>query len=354
MWRRGLATTGGPPGVVVIGGSAGGIEPLAQVVAGLPESFPAAVLVVVHLPPDSHSYLPEILSHAGPLTASAARDAERLEGGRVYVGPPGFHMLVQDGRVRLSRGPRENGYRPSIDALFRSAARWHGPNVTGVLLSGALSDGVNGLAEIKRQGGTAIVQDPSDALFASMPAGAIERVDVDFSRPAAEIGALLRSLFGERAEDTTTDGVVTPSQRVKDPMEDVEAGIPSVFACPDCGGVLWEVQEGEIVRYRCRIGHKYSVDGLDERQQIHLEDALWSALRALDENAELSARLAERSKRRGLTAAARRLEARAEASRAQSELVRAAIERFGGGEDPVPEPLRGEIELDEERRQAGE
>ncbi len=340
------------PEIVVIGGSAGSIQALADLVAGLPSGFDAAVLVAVHLPPDGHSFLPEILSRAGPLPAAHGRDAERLQPGRVYVAPPDHHLVVEDGRLQVIRGPRENGHRPSIDALFRSAAQWYGSGVVAVLLSGALSDGVAGIRAVKRAGGTTIAQDPEDALVSSMPAGAIERVGVDETRPAREIGSLLGAIVGSsgsgRAEPATQPRAVAEA-----PAEDVEpGGVPSVFSCPDCGGVLWEFRGGEVTRYRCRVGHAYSAEGLDDSQRHHLEDALWAALRALDESVEMSARLAERAWQQGLDAAGRRFEGRARASRQQSDLIRAALESVSPGEPrEVPEPLRGEIEF--VREQAG-
>jgi two-component system chemotaxis response regulator CheB len=257
----------------------------------------------------------------------------------------------------LTRGPRENGHRPSIDALFRSAARTHDSRTIGVLLSGALSDGIDGLRAVKQRGGTAVVQDPTEAMFASMPAGAIGRVAVDYTLRANAIGDLLSTLVGTRPPAPQAPATVPePASAEESVNETVDDGVPSIFSCPDCGGVLWEFQEGEVVRYRCRVGHAYSIEGLDATQREHLEDALWAALRALDENAELSARMAERAHSRGLGAAAGRFEERARTAREQSGLVRSALERVAGGADVAPEPLRGEVEIareQSERREEG-
>src|SRR6476660_8298969 len=166
--------------VVVIGASAGGVSSLMELVSGLPENLDAAVAVALHVPEESPSALPSILSRQGPLVAKHAADGEPLLHGRIYVAPPGRHLLVKRRTVRTVTGPNENGHRPAIDPLFRTTARAHGRRAMGVILSGTLDDGTAGLYAIKREGGSAIVQDPDDALFEGMPASAIETVPVDF------------------------------------------------------------------------------------------------------------------------------------------------------------------------------
>ncbi|HEV2743893.1 MAG TPA: chemotaxis protein CheB, partial [Rubrobacter sp.] len=165
--------------VVTIGGSSGGVEALARLVGGLPADLPAAVLVVVHFPEGAPSALPRILSRSGPLEAVHPGDGDPVEKGRIYVAPPGLHLLMEDGRVRLARGPKENGHRPALDPIFRTAALEYGPRAVGVVLTGSLDDGTAGLAAIKARGGVAVVQDPEDALFRSMPESALRHVDVD-------------------------------------------------------------------------------------------------------------------------------------------------------------------------------
>lgn len=180
----------------MIGASAGGVQALCQVVTGLPRDLPAAVFAVLHVPPHPVSALPAILHRCGPLPATHPEDGEAIHAGRVYVAPSDRHLLVGRGRVSVHRGPRENGYRPSLDVLFRSAARSHGRRVIGVVLTGNLDDGTAGLLAIKSHGGLAVVQDPAEADYSGMPESAIENVDVDYVVPLAEIPALLVDLVG--------------------------------------------------------------------------------------------------------------------------------------------------------------
>ena len=182
------------PQCIVIGASAGGLEPLREVVAQLPADLPVPVFVAMHLPANHQSYLPEILSNTGPLPALHPEDNLRIKPGFIYVALPDHHLLVDDGFVAVKRGPKENGFRPSIDALFRSAAYTYGSGAIGVVLSGALHDGTSGLWSIKRLGGIAIVQEPYQAQYPSMPRSALEYVDADYLIPSKEIGALLTRL----------------------------------------------------------------------------------------------------------------------------------------------------------------
>ncbi|HTM07884.1 MAG TPA: chemotaxis protein CheB [Verrucomicrobiae bacterium] len=288
--------------IIVIGASSGGIEALVEVVSRLPEDIPAAMFIVVHVTPRSVSVLPDILNRAGPLTAAHAKNNETIKAGRIYVAPPDFHMLIDDGTIRLVRGPKENNTRPAIDPTFRTAARAYGPRVVGVVLSGALDDGTAGLHAVKKRRGVAIVQDPAEALFPDMPQNAIAGVAVDHVLPKAEIAPLLARLArepaspnGGRAPETMEKEIEIEAMNMKIPDDD-KPGEPSVYGCPECGGVLWELQEDELLRFRCRVGHGYSAEGLIVEQSEALDTALWSAYRALQENASLARRLAERAK----------------------------------------------------------
>ncbi|HEX6037151.1 chemotaxis protein CheB [Longimicrobium sp.] len=318
--------------IIVIGASAGGVEAVSTVARGLPADLPAAVFVVVHFPPWSRSVLPQILGRAGPLPAAHAVDGEAIRPGRIYVAPPGRHLLIHDGTVRLVAGPRENGAIPAVDPLFRSAARWHGERVIGVVLSGNLDDGAAGLVAIKHRGGVAVAQDPDTALYDGMPRSAVETARVDHVVPVERVGALLCELVvrppgaadpgGTPVNHTPTETMDERIERESDIMEmqpselgdDERPGELSGFTCPECHGALWEIQEGEVLRYRCRVGHGYSADAMLAEQGRDVEAALWIAFRALRERAALCRRMAQRMAGRGQQVlAARQLEEAADA-----------------------------------------
>ena len=249
--------------LVVIGASAGGVEALREIVGQLPADFPAAVLAVVHFPADGTSLLPLILARRGPLAAVHGEEGAEIRPGTIYVVPPDCHLLVRGGRIHLSRGPRENGHRPAVDPLFRSAALAYGPRVIAVVLSGNLDDGAAGLAVVRRHGGATVVQDPRDALYPGMPTAALEAGAAQHVAPLAAIPALLMTLVNTPAEesppvDDTLDryeDAVTGMRRVP-PVGD-PPGEPAGLVCPECKGSLFEIRDGELVRYRCRVGHSY-------------------------------------------------------------------------------------------------
>jgi two-component system chemotaxis response regulator CheB len=278
--------------VVVLGASAGGVESLRAVAAGLPEKLDAAVFVVLHVPPYQESSLPQILNFSGPLRASHAEDGDRFKTGRIYVAPPDHHLLVESGRVAVKRGPKENRFRPSIDALFRSAAYNYGSKAIGVVLSGALDDGTSGLWTLKRLGGTAIVQHPDEARFESMPLSASEQVNVDYSLPAAEIGPVIGRLTQMRAASLEADPEVR--QRVETELAIAreggafQKGIMDIgeltpFTCPECHGVLVRLKEDRMTRYRCHTGHGYSDSALLGAVTQSTGEHLWQVMRSFEE-----------------------------------------------------------------------
>jgi two-component system, chemotaxis family, protein-glutamate methylesterase/glutaminase len=329
--------------VIVVGFSAGGVEALTQVVRDLPPELPAAVLIVHHFPAHSISALPRILSRVGKLRAAHAVDGERIRPGRIYVSRPERHLLVNGERIQLSRGPKENGHRPAIDPLFRTAGRSYGPRVIGVLLSGTLDDGTDGLRVIKECGGLAVVQRPEDALFGDMPSSAMELVQVDHVESAAALGPLLtRLVSGSPA--VPEEGIVAMTPHPVDPPDptargtsDLEdhtlRGPPSPLTCPDCGGALWELQQGEVARYRCHVGHSYSDEAMLAAQSTRLESSLWAAIRSLKEKAELSRRLSTRMGSRGLHQTAQQFEKAAAAAEHDSERIRQLV-LSGSADDP--------------------
>jgi two-component system chemotaxis response regulator CheB len=344
--------------IVVVGASAGGVESLGRMAASLPPDLPAAILVVLHVPAEGTSLLPSILSRQGPLRAAHAGAGEPVRPGRIYVAPPNRHLLLHDDQLSLGRGPRENSHRPAVDPLFRSAARAVGSRAIGVVLSGALDDGTAGLAAIKALGGVAVAQDPNDALYPAMPTNAIEQVGVDHVVPAAAMGELLATLTGEPASNPldAADGTqveVEMSEIAAGNAEGRRPGRPSGFSCPDCNGVLWEIDEDEIFRFRCRIGHAWSPESLLAQQNDGIEAALWIALRSLEERGALSRRLSRAATERGHHISAGRFHEQAEEAEHGAALVRALLadpSRLSGGTqllDPVrlhPEPGEKEIE----------
>lgn len=286
--------------IVVIGGSSGAIEAMRVIVAGLSADFPAPVCVVLHTSPDAPGILDAILGRAGPLPCATAATGTRLRSGHIYVAPPDHHLLVEPGVLRLGKGPRENRFRPAVDPLFRSAAQVYGAGAIGVVLTGNLDDGTAGLWTIKQLGGTAIVQDPEDALFPSMPRSALKHVTVDHVVPVGEIAPLLVRLLEKPADDAPPEpapAVVEVEVKIAAGGNSVEAGVeqigePSRFACPECHGVLLRMKDSGPARFRCHTGHAYSGRSLAAAVNDGIEDALWTAVRALEEGALLMQHLA--------------------------------------------------------------
>ncbi|HLJ36058.1 MAG TPA: chemotaxis protein CheB [Ktedonobacteraceae bacterium] len=304
--------------IIVIGASAGGVEALIMLTGTLPSNWTAAVFIVLHVPAQSPSLLPDILNRSGRLNVVNATDNADIEYGHIYVAPPDFHLLVEREHMRVVSGPRENRHRPAIDPLFRSAAAAYGPRVTGVILTGSLDDGTAGLQEIKRCGGLAIVQDPQNALFPSMPLSALANVQVDFTLPLAEIGPLLGRLSYESSGEEST---ITVDEEMKKELRleqmnpalmhtNERRGKPSVYSCPDCGGVLWEIEDDSILRFRCRVGHAFSIESMFAGQSESVENALWVALKNLQENADFTRRLVQHARTHGHSMLAQRYETR--------------------------------------------
>jgi two-component system chemotaxis response regulator CheB len=328
--------------LIVVGASAGGVPALQKLVANLPPELPAAVLIVLHLMQTGTSVLDNILDRAGELPVTQARDGERLERGHIYVSPPNVHLLLRGPNIQLSNGPRENGHRPAIDPLFRSAARAFGPRAIGVVMSGTLDDGTDGLRLIKERGGATVAQDPEDAAYGEMPRSAIEYVQPDVVVPAGEMGRALHRLIDTPLEPAQVARVEDPSAQQRDLVEaelgfDPPDGQPSLLTCPDCGGVLMERDEGGVVRFACQVGHAYSPESLVEEQGTALESALWNAMRTLEERADLLRRMARRAERGGSGSTQQRLDTRAEGVSEQAEVVRRTILRLRDTDNAIGE-----------------
>jgi two-component system chemotaxis response regulator CheB len=287
--------------IVTIGASAGGVEALKKLVAALPPDYRGALFIVMHVSPDAHSELPSILSRAGSLPAVAATDRMPIQHGRIHVAPPDFHLLVERGVLRVAQGPRENRHRPAIDPLFRSAAWAYGPRAIGVVLTGNLDDGTAGLWAIKSCGGTTIVQEPNEADHPQMPMNALMHNRIDHRLPLEGIAALLARLaqetpdpFAPRDPPPSLESELESAKLNRTPRSMGELGRLSPFTCPSCRGALWELEEGEHLRYRCHTGHAFSQASLLVDQGIALEESLYAAVRAMQEKAAALRRLAER------------------------------------------------------------
>jgi len=291
------------PDIVVVGGSAGGIDAAKSLVAGLPSDLAATVFVVIHISPQSPGYLANIFDDAGPLQARNAREGERFRKGMIYVAPPDRHLLVSaSGRIETPRGPKENRVRPAVDPLFRSAALEFGERVIGIVLSGGLDDGTAGLRSIKMCGGITVVQEPADSTVESMPLSALRNVGVDYCLPAADMAALVTQLVStERGSATSASTTMTKmlqyevnvSRDMGQPEEMTEFGSPSLFTCPECHGTLMSIRGERPARYRCHTGHAFSLDALLAELTESTEQAIWNGIRAVQESAILLSHLAD-------------------------------------------------------------
>jgi two-component system, chemotaxis family, protein-glutamate methylesterase/glutaminase len=312
--------------IVVVGGSAGSLDPLREIVGRLRADSPIAMFVVVHVLPTGQSRLPLILSRAGRLPVRHAHRGDRIERGRVLVAPPDRHLLLDPSGVRLDHGPRENSTRPAVDPLFRGAAATFGPRVCGAVLSGNLDDGSEGLRLIAAASGLALVQDPEEAPHAEMPLNALWRVPSAEVLTAAGIGRRLAGLPGAAsaavapAADSPSAPPVLDTQ-----VDDRDAGgAPSGITCPECGGVLWS--DANIENLHCPVGHRYSVEALWDHKSLAVEQSVWSALRALQEDASLAEHMAARARAHGNTHTAARFERRHREAIRHSELLRRLIQ----------------------------
>ena len=327
--------------IIVIGGSSGATAPLKAILGRLPPNIPAAVFVVLHIPARSIGLLSTVAGAAGALPARQAEDGMPIEPGNVYIAAPDHHMILTDGHIRLGRGPRENMVRPAIDPLFRSAAMSYGPRVIGVVLSGLLSDGAAGLNAVKRCGGTALVQDPDEAIADEMPRRALEATVADLTVPSAKLGDVLSHL----AWQVPGPAVPVPAEirlEVDIAMgERVDSDVlkqiadPSALTCPGCGGVLSMVRSGKPLRFRCQVGHSYTSDILAKEQEGRVDEALRVALRIIEERAELVSRMGEEGRQSGRRAVAEMYDERAQEYRTYADTIRQAVLRsFQRSEEP--------------------
>lgn len=342
--------------IIVVGASAGGVEALSQLVANLPKDLPAAIFVVVHIPAHSKSLLPNILSRKGGLPATHAIDNEAIAPGRIYVAPPDHHLLVKQGYIRLVKGPKENSSRPAVDPLFRTAAKAYGRRVVGVILTGTLDDGTAGLMDVKRLGGVAVVQDPTEAAYSGMPNSAIQNVEVDYILPLLSIAPVLVDLANELVVEQGANTMPSDSEMEPDVVELDGAtlrerghpGPPSNFTCPDCGGTLFELKERNLLRFRCRTGHAFSGTTLLALQSEVQEEALWAAVRSLEERGELMHQMAAKAQESNRHLSAERFEGLAQEARQRADLIRQTLFQNQLPATAVPEAMEGNGETGRE------
>ena len=336
--------------IIVIGASAGGVDALSRVISDLPRDLRASVLVVLHVS-RGKSLLPEILTRVGRLKASHPEDGTPLEYGRIYVAPPDHHLIVEGGRARVVHTASENGVRPAVDPLFRSAARAYGGRVIGILLTGSLDDGTAGIAAVKAAGGVTIVQDPEEAFSPGMPRSAIATGAVDHVLPIRDIAVLVSALVEEQAPPQR-NGSNHPQLRQMEPdlgppqlalHGSDRPGKPSVFTCPECHGTLWEADEAGLLRFRCRVGHVYSPETMIAAQTDEVDRALWTALRTLEERAAMAHRLAERARDRHHPLVDRAFTIRANETEREADQIRQLLYARSGPTVTVPDDLTGVV-----------
>jgi two-component system chemotaxis response regulator CheB len=287
--------------IIVIGASAGGFNALTELVAAIPEHLPAAIFIVLHMSKASSAeVIQHHLSKHAKYTCTIPHDDEEIKPGHIYLAPPDLHMLVKKDVIRLVKSPHENRWRPSIDALFRSAAVAYDSATIGIILSGMLNDGTSGMLAIKRCGGVCIVQEPVEAEFPDMPESVINNVDVDYRVPVADAGYILADLYTKPVyknvqipEDIRIEFEIT--ERMAGTLEEMaKIGNHSNQVCPDCGGGLWQIKNEPVPRFRCHTGHVYTEDILLEKQSEALEESVWVSIRMLEERRNMLINISKR------------------------------------------------------------
>lgn len=316
------------PMLVVVGASAGGMAALKELVAQFPKDFPAPIFIVNHMGADTTGKeLVKVLDESGSLTCVHAHDEQVFKSGNIYLAPSDQHMLLVQGKILVTKGARENRSRPAIDPLFRSAAVAYGNRVIGIILTGYLDDGTSGMMAIKRCGGVCIAQDPKDAAYPDMPQSVIAHVGADYCLPIAGMGALLSELVSRELpknepppEDVRIEAKI--AQRVLSDLPSVEAlGEQVPFNCPDCGGVLWKVAEGKLLRYRCHTGHAFTSAALLAQQTVKIEETLWVALRMFEERQNLLVTMSKNDRKKTASS----ISQRAKDSQVHIERIRAML-----------------------------
>jgi two-component system chemotaxis response regulator CheB len=321
--------------IIVIGASAGGVTALKKLTAKLPPNLDASVFVVLHTGVHSPGLMDQILTRAGDLPASYATDGELIERGKIYIAPKDHHLLLDDGKIQVVRGPKENGHRPAIDTLFRSAAVHYSRRVVGVILTGHLNDGTSGLIAVKQAGGMAIVQDPEEAEVPDMPESALRHVDVDRCLSLDDIPTYLGEitttpiLEGEAPlsipETLKIESQIPTMSTIGQNVTD-QLGKRSTLTCPECNGTLWEMNDDKMLRFRCHTGHGFSAEALALAEDEAVEKALWLALKTLEESGSLALRMAAKAEEEEHPFRKQLLESRAKKASEQAAVLRKLLQ----------------------------
>jgi two-component system, chemotaxis family, protein-glutamate methylesterase/glutaminase len=320
--------------LIAIGTSAGGIDALLKLVAQLKPNIPAAILVTIHLSAQFRSELDCVLSRAGRLPAHFAAQGERYRHGTIYLAPPDRHLLLEGERLYLGSGARENNVRPAIDPMLRSVGVCCGPRAVGVVLTGTLDDGASGLWAIDQCGGLTVVQDPQDAAFADMPLNALDTVKPDHLVALGDLPGLLEKLVREPAGRPVPvpESIAFEVKIAKGgngTMDEMDRwGRRSLLACPECHGIMWETEEGDLLRYRCHVGHSYTADVMTVALDENLRKAMGSAVRALEERVSLTSKLQQDAERRQHRLVATNWAQRAQEARRELDVIRDAMQRM--------------------------
>ncbi len=298
-----------PKFIVVVGASAGGLQALAEMVQNLESGLDAAYCIVLHLSRKAiGDFVVHKLRQVTDMECAIVVDGHAIKKNTIYVARPNQHMLVKGDKFILGAGPEENRYRPSIDVLFRSAAAAYSSHAIGIILTGLLDDGTSGMWAIKRSGGTCIVQDPNQAEYPDMPLSVINNMEVDHVLPLNEMGSaianILRNKKGRKKsvpEDIILESKIAEQTAVGiDDVRKLDVD-QSLFACPDCGGGLWEIKHDIIKRYRCHIGHAYTEKDLVVKQSEAATNTLWVALRMMEERKHLLKKMGNTYAEKGFT-----------------------------------------------------
>lgn len=331
----------------MIGTSTGGLDALKRLLAPLPEDLPAAILVVMHTGPHE-SVLPKLLQPVCRMPVRHAPSRTPIKAGEILIAPSNHHLVVEQDSVGLSSGAKENYARPAIDPLFRSAAIFQRERVIGIIMTGELDDGTVGLQAVKAYGGIAIVQDPTQAVAASMPASAIEHVDVDYCLPIDAIAARLTELVAQPVRShqlphppsalaSLAEFENRSTLRGLPPEESKAFGNPSMLTCPECSGSLLEFSAPGPLRFRCHTGHAYTAQALAMGQDRSIEEALWSAVRALHEREILMRRSAQNAMNNQRESAAKEHLAAASKAARDARIPRQTLTGSASTDTPMPE-----------------